>query len=205
LQKRYQHLVVEPLNRADSVAAGLRAPPGIRKAFASTQAAWRSYKNEAVTLEQLAAPLIAAGREARAETEGRYALIAQDWSHLASSDHDSKKERPRLKGKNLWGSELATALLLREQTGAPLSVLCQTLLAADGLQSTCAEEVLPEVWQLDGLSDAMQFVEGCELGKPTVHLADRECDAVGHYRHWQHEQRFFVVRGSCSRIVDGEN
>jgi len=48
-----------------------------------------------VTLEQLAALLIAAGREALADTESRYELIAYDWSHLDYSDHGSKKDRTR--------------------------------------------------------------------------------------------------------------
>ena len=201
MQKRYQRLVVEHLNSAESVAAGLRALPGIRTAFASTQAAWRFYGNESVTLKQLAAPLLAAGREALVETEGRYALIAHDWSHLDYSAHGSKKDRTRLKGKNLWGYELETALLLSEENGAPLSVLCQNLLAADGVHSTRGEEVLPEVSRLDGLSDTMRFVDSCEVGKSTVHIADRECDSVGHYRQWQQEQRFFVVRGKTHRRV----
>jgi Transposase DDE domain len=192
---------MEHLNSAESVAAGLRALPGVRTAFASTQAAWRFYGNERITLEQLAAPLIDAGREALANSGSQYALIAHDWSHLDYSEHGSKKDRTRLKGKNLWGYELHTALVLSEQTGAPFSVLCQNLLAADGLHSTRSEEVLPEVSQLDGLSDAMRFVDGCELGRPTVHIADRECDSVGHYRQWQQEQRYFVVRGKTHRRV----
>jgi len=193
--------VIEHLNSTESVAAGARALPGVRKAFASTQAAWRFYGNEGVTLKQLAAPLLAAGRETLVETEGCYALIAHDWSHLDYSEHGSKKDRTRLKGKNLWGYELDTALLLNEQTGDPLSVLCQNLLAADGLHSTRSAEVLPEVSRLDGLSDAIRFVDSCELGKPTVHIADRECDSVGHYRQWQQEQHFFVVRAKTHRRV----
>lgn len=183
------------------MAAGLRALPGVRKAFASTQAAWRFYGNERSTLEQLAAPLIEAGREALAGSGSRYALIAHDWSHLDYSAHGSKKDRTRLKGRNLWGYELHSALVLSEQTGAPFFVLCQNLLAADGLHSTRSEEILPEVSQLDGLSDAIRFVDGCELGKPTVHIADRECDSMGHYRQWQQEQRCFVVRGKTHRRV----
>jgi hypothetical protein len=154
--------VAAHLNSAQSVAAGLRALPGLRKAFASTQAAWRFYGNDRVTLKQLAAPLLATGREALADSGGRYALIAHDWSHLDYSAHGSKKDRARLKGKNLWGYELHTALVLSEQTGAPFSVLCQNLLAADGLHSTRSEAILPEVSQLDGLSDAIRFVDGCE-------------------------------------------
>ena len=48
---------------------------------------------------------------------------------------------------------------------------------------------------------AIRFVDGCELGKPTVHIADRECDSVGHYRQGQQEQRCFVVRGKTHRRV----
>jgi Transposase DDE domain len=154
-----------------------------------------------VSLKQLAVPLIEAGRKALAESGSQYTLIAHDWSHLDYSAHGSKKDRTQLKGKPLWGYELHTALVLSEETGAPYSVLCQNLLAADGLHSTRSEEVLPEVSQLDGLSDAIRFVDDCELGKPTVHLADRECDSVGHYRQWQHERRFFVVRGKTHRQV----
>jgi Transposase DDE domain len=197
-------LVAEHLNSADSVAAGIRALPGVRSAFASTQAAWRFYGNARITLEQLAAPLLEAGREALADSAGHYALIAHDWSHLDYSDHGSKKDRARLKGKNLWGYELATALVLSDQTGAPLSVLCQSVEAADGLHSTRSEEVLPAVSQLDGLSDTIRFVDSCELGKPTVHIGDRECDSVGHYRQWQHEQHFFIVRAKLHRIVKHE-
>jgi hypothetical protein len=197
-------LVAEHLNSAESVAAGLRALPGVRKAFASTQAAWRFYRNERITLEQLAAPLLDAGREALVDSEGPYALIAHDWSHLDYSEHGSKKDRARLKGKNLWGYELQTALVLSEQTGAPLSILCQSLEAADGLHSTRSKDVLPAVSQLDGLSEALKFVDGCKLGKPTVHIADRECDSVWHYRQWQREKRFFVVRAKTHRIVKHE-
>lgn len=196
--------MAEHLNSAEAVAAGLRALPGVRKAFASTQAAGRFYGNEHITLEQLAVPLTAAGREALADSGSHYALIAHDWSHLDYSAHGSKKDRARLKGKNLWGYELHTALVLSEQTGAPLSVLCQSLEAADGLHSTRSAEVVPAVSQLDGLSEAIKFVDGCELGKPTVHIADRECDSVWHYRLWQQEKRFVVVRAKTHRIVKHE-
>lgn len=157
-----------------------------------------------MTLAQLAAPLITAGREALADVKGRYALIAHDWSHLDYSEHGSKRDRTRLKGKNLWGYELQTALVLNDQTGTPLSVLCQSLEAADGLHSTRQEAVSPAVSQLDGLSEAMQFVDNCELSKPTVHIADRECDSVWHYRHWQQDKRFFIIRAKTHRLVTHE-
>ena len=153
--------MAEHLNSADSVAAGIRALPGVRQAFASTQAAWRFYGNDRITLAQLAEPLIESGREALAEPQVHYALIAHDWSHLDYSEHGSKKDRTALGCKNLFGYELATALLISDQTGAPLSVLCQSLLATDGLHSTRHEEILSEMSQLDELTQAIKFVDGC--------------------------------------------
>jgi hypothetical protein len=197
-------LVAEHLNSAEAVAAGLGALPGVRKAFASTPAAWRFDGNERMTLEQVAVPLIDAGREARADSAGHSALMAPDWSPLDYSAHGSKAARARLRGQNLWGDELHSALVLSEQTGAPVAVLWQSSEAADGRHSTCSKEVWPAVSQLDGLSEAIEFVDGCELGQATVHIADRGCDAVWHYRHWQQEQRFLVGRAKTHRIIKHE-
>jgi hypothetical protein len=199
--------VAEHLNTADSLAAGLRALPGASKAFASTQAAWRFYGNERITYEQLGAPLLKNGREAAAECAVNYALIAHDWSHLDYSEHNSKRDRTLLHNKTVFGYELQTALLISDRTGEPLSVICQSLLAADGLHTTCRAEVMPEISQLDELSEAIRFVDGCGLGKPSVHIVDRECDSVWHYRHWQQEDRLFVVRAKNRRIVkhDGQD
>lgn len=191
----------EHLNSAESVAAGLHALPGTSKAFASTQAAWRFYHNERVSYEQLAAPLIARGREALTEDRARYALIAHDWSHLDYTAHQSKRDRTRLHNKKVFGYELQTALLISARTGEPLSVICQSLLAADGLYTTRHAEVLPEISQLDELTEAIRFVDGCELGRPCVHIADRECDSVWHYRLWQQEEHLFLVRAKNHRIV----
>ena len=193
--------MAEHLNSAESVAAGLRALPGISKAFASTQAAWRFFNNERVSYPQLADPLIARGREALAEEEGRYALVAHDWSHLDYTTHQSKRDRTRLHNKKVFGYVLQTALLISDRTGEPLSVICQGLLAADGLHSTRCTEVLPEISQLDELTEAIRFVDGCGLGRPCVHIADRECDSVWHYRLWQKEECLFVVRAKNRRIV----
>lgn len=193
--------MAEHLNSAESVAAGFRALPGTRKAFASTQAAWRFYNNQRVSYEQLAAPLIARGREALIEDQARYALIAHDWSHLDYTAHQSKRDRTRLHNKKVFGYELQTALLISARTGAPLSVICQSRLAAAGLQTTRSAEVLPEISQLDELTEAIRFVDGSELGRPCVHIADRECDSVWHYRLWQKEEHLFVVRAKNHRIV----
>jgi hypothetical protein len=193
--------VTEHLHVLDSLAAGLRTLPGTAQAFASTQAAWRFYHNERVSYEQLAAPLLERARQSLTETNSRYALIAHDWSHLDYTEHQSKADRTRLHNKKVFGYELQTALLVSAQTGEPLSVVCQSLLAGDGLHTTRSAEVLPEISQLDELTEAISFVDGCQLGQPCVHIADRECDSVWHYRLWHQERRLFLVRAKNHRIV----
>lgn len=194
--------MAEHLNSVESVAAGLRPLLGISKAFASTQAAWRFYNNKRISYEQLAAPLVASGREALAYNKGRYALIAHDWSHLDYTTHQSKRDRTLIHNQKVFGYELQTALLIDDRTGEPLSVICQSLLAADGLHTTRSATVLPEISQLDELTEAIRFVAECELGRPCVHIADRECDSVWHYRLWQQEAHLFVVRAKNKRIVN---
>jgi hypothetical protein len=39
------------------------------------------------------------------------------------------------------------------------------------------------------------------LGKPLVHIIDREADSVDHYRRWSHRGHQFVVRADTDRIV----
>lgn len=73
--------------------------------------------------------------------------------------------------------------------------------AGAGLHSTGSEEVVPVVSQLEGGSEAIGFVDGCELGKPTVHLADREWDSLGPYRQGQHEKGVFIGRAKTQRLV----
>lgn len=174
---------------------------GTNKAFASTQAAWRFYQNERVTYQQLGEPLVTCGREALIDSKADYILVAHDWSHLDYTEHQSKQDRVLLHNQKVFGYTLQTALLISAQTGEPLSVLCQSLLAADGLHSTRSAQVLTEISQLDELTETIRFVDGLSLGKPSVHIADREGDSVWHYRLWQQEGQFFVIRAKNHRII----
>ena len=74
LRRRYHRLVREQLHLSQSVAGGLNALPGKGQSFASTQAAWRFYKKETVTLPALAQPLVASGRAALVHSGSEYGL-----------------------------------------------------------------------------------------------------------------------------------
>jgi len=62
-QKRYRQLVESHLNVVQAVAAGVKAIPGVGKAFAATQAAWRFFRNPNVTLPELVQPLRDVGQQ----------------------------------------------------------------------------------------------------------------------------------------------
>ncbi|MFL6116533.1 MAG: hypothetical protein ACJ786_35025 [Catenulispora sp.] len=201
LQRRYLQLVQEHLSPVQAVAAGLRALPGTAQAFASTQAAWRFYANPRVTLPQLARPLIEAARAAVEQDNRHYALVVHDWSQLLFKNHQSKRDRAVLSSATDLGYELLTALVLSDRDGAPIAPVCQQLRAANGVYSSRSARAQPAPSQLDALAPAMRFVHRLKLGKPTVHIIDREADSVAHYRQWSRHKRLFLVRADAQRVV----
>jgi hypothetical protein len=205
LQRRYCQLIEEHLSPADRLAAGLRALPTAAKPFASTQAAWRFYRNERVTLPRLAKPLLAAGREAVAEQCDAFVLVVHDWSQLHYNHHASKQDRVELSQTKDQGYELQTALLVSDRSGDPLAAVSMSLRAADGVHCSRQASVREPLSQLDELAPAMKFVEQQKLAKPAVHMIDAEADSVAHYREWiQQPGRYFVVRADAVRVVEHE-
>ena len=108
LQRRYAQLVNEHLRCAPALAAGPAtlprllpettadhdaARPRLTTAFASTQAAWRFYANEAVRLPALATPLAEAGRRAVARSSADFALVIHDWSIINYHRHTGKTDQ----------------------------------------------------------------------------------------------------------------
>ncbi len=200
LQKRYQQLVQEHLQISQSVAAGLNALPGTAQSFASTQAAWRFYRNENVSLPALAQPLIEQGRAALRAAGAEYALVVHDWSHLNFDRHTRKADRIGASEHRRQGYELQSALLLSDRAGEPLAPLCQNLECAAGLHTTRAPDVRPAATHLDELRARWDHLEALALGRPLVHIVDREGDSVGHYRQW--EGHSFLVRAKGGQRVE---
>jgi hypothetical protein len=200
LQQRYQQLVKEHLQISQSLAAGLNALPGAATSFASTQAAWRFYKNEAVTLPALAQPLWEQARAAVATQCEQYALVLHDWSHLNYNQHTRKGDRVQLGHRHDHGYELQTALLVSDRAGDPLAPIGQNLVSAAGLHTTRSEGVRPATSRLDELAGRMEHLQGLQLGRPLVHIIDREADSVGHYRAWR--DHTYLVRAKGGQRVE---
>jgi hypothetical protein len=199
LQRRYQQLVQEHLQLGQRVAAGLNALPGMANSFASTQAAWRFYQNESVSLPALAQPLVEAGRRSVAALSQEYALMVHDWSLLNYDRHTSKTDRIGSKRNRAQGYELQTALLISDRDGQPLAPMVQNLACASGLHTTRTTKVAAVPTHLDELLDRMDYLQGLSLNRPLVHIIDREGDSVGHYRQWQ--RHTFLVRAKGRQRV----
>jgi hypothetical protein len=193
LQERYALLVKQHLNVSQPDAAGAKALPGAASAFACTQAAWRFYNNENVSLPGLAEPLLTHAHTALQADCQRYGLVVHDWSSLTYR-HQSKKDRAVLQHKKHRGYELQEALLLSDKEGQPLVPLVQEVRSNKGLHSTRSEQVLPRQRRLDTLTERMEYLEDMDWEKPLVHIIDREADSVGHYRQWNGQKRRFLVR-----------
>lgn len=202
LQKRYCQLVSEHLNNQQSWAAGATALSiETTRSVAATQAAWRFYENETITLPKLIEPLIEVTRTALAESSAEYALVVHDLSRLDYRTHQRKADRKRLSNKHELGYLLQPALVVEADTGQPIAPVFQSLTAADGQHTTQSESVQPEPAKTDGLTTAIQTVESLGVGKPLVHVIDREGDSVWHYRHWDEQHWQFLVRADNERLV----
>jgi len=202
LQQRYHQLVQEQLHLSQSMAAGLNALPGAAQSFASTQAAWRFYKNPSVTLPALAQPLLAHARAALAQTGGEYGLVMHDWSHLNFERHTRKTDRIGCRRHHTQGYELQSALLVSERAGEPLAPIYQNLSCAQGLHTTRSPEVAAVATHLDELAGRWEHLDRLSLGRPLVQVIDREGDSVGHYRQW--EKHLFLVRAKGGQRVEWE-
>lgn len=201
LQRRYEKLVLGHLKDQQAVAAGVRAVVDLHDAFAATQAAWRFFANPRTTLPQLAQPLREAARSAVPQACDDFALVVHDWSQLHYNQHASKQDRVPLAHAQDLGYELQTALLLSDRDGSPIAPVFQSLRCADGVYASHTARVLAAPTKLDRLAPVMRQVRRLDLGRPAVHIIDREADSVSHYRSWARQGRLFLVRADLARQV----
>lgn len=200
-------LVAAHCNSLPELAAGMKALPDTAASFSHTQALWRFLRNERVTPARLNAPLLVAAREAVADGCERYALTVHDWSRLNYNTHSSKCDRLQMTHETDLGYELQTSLLIGDGLGQPLSPVAQNLVTAQGVLSTYASPGAKAQAHLDELTERMRWLEGQNLGKPLVHIVDREADSVDHLRQWSAAGWHWLIRAKGgSRVqADGQD
>jgi hypothetical protein len=206
LQKRYCLLVQQHLRVATPLTTGLAALPDLAQAFASTQAAWRFYANERVTLPALAQPLLDAARQAREQTAHAWTLLVHDQSTLHYPSHSRKTDQTKLRPRG-HGYELTAALLVDTINGNPIAPLELRLRAAGAVYSTRDPVPAADACWLDELLPTMQAATQTLPGARLIHLIDREGDSVWHYRLWDQAQQTFLVRADAAPRVrwEGQN
>ena len=98
------------------------------------------------------------------------------------------------------GYELHTAVLLSDRDGSPVAPVHQTLRTADGLLRSSPGRVRRKsVDKLDRLLPVFRSLGKQGWSRPPVFLIDREADSVTHYRLWDRQGHWLVVRADDSR------
>jgi hypothetical protein len=193
--------VNEHLRSAPPLAAGPAALPRLTAAFAKTQAAWRFFANDAVTLPALIVPLQDAGRHALEDSPADFALVVHDWSIVNYHRHTSKTDQVLFSQGSDRGYELASALLVDAATGDPLAPLELRLRTATAVHSTRLPAPRRAASHLDEVWPTMQSAQTLDLPRPLVHLIDCEGDSVAHLRLWHRRRQRFLVRTDGTRTV----
>jgi hypothetical protein len=181
LKNRYEKLVRSHMNSSNELASGIKTQLKNDIAFSQTQAAWRFFNNEDVTLVDVSAPLIEAGHRLSAEETGEYVLVAHDWSHLSYGAHKSKKDTYNTIRRNI-GYELQTSLLLSANHGGPLAVVAMSLKDKNKLYRSYSDDIQRETSHLEELTQQINWIESQNYSKKLVHVIDREADSVGFLR-----------------------
>lgn len=187
-----------PETTPDPDAAAL---PRLTTAFATTQAAWRFYGNDAVSLPTLAAPLGEAGRCALATSRADFALVIHDWSSVNYHRHTGNADQILFRQGSDRGYELASALLVDAATGDPLAPLELRLRTADAVSSTRQPAPRRTANHLDEVAPTMRAMRPWGRPRTVVHLIDCEGDSVAHLRRWQKQDEYFLIRTAGTRTV----
>jgi hypothetical protein len=196
--------VKEQAHPARLLSAGIAALPGAGSAWASTQAAWRFFNNQAVTPASLATPLREAVRRALDASRSDYVLVPLDWSKIDYRRHGSKADRRGFCNPGEAGYALTAALAVDAATGDPLGPLELELDAADGTRTTRGDGVRPSTHYLEQATPLMDASAGWGLPRRPVFVMDREYDSLEHYRAWHAKGHLFLVRADAGRRLRWE-
>ncbi len=204
LGKRWLTLVRSQMQVASPLAAGVKALPNATQAFAATQAAWRFFNNERVELSELIVPLRDYAREQIIQSDAPFVLVAHDWSKLSFPGHDFREDMAELSSKHDIGYELTTSLAVNADNGTPLAPVEMHLKTGRAFLSTRNPAPLP-VMHTDQILPTMQASLLWNLGRPIVHVIDREADSVGHYRDWDAAGHKVLIRADDRQVLwDGQ-
>ena len=188
------------MHAVNAAVTGLTALPGTAEPMACVKAMSRFLNHTDATLPALIEPAQQAVRDALAASDSPVALVVHDWCmiHYPTPNAD----RYRRSHTADVGYELGTALVVSADAGQPLGPMELRLRTADGTLSTRPTPTAGPPGHVDELLGVMDDARRrWDLGKPLVHVVDREADSVDHYRRWSHRGHTFLVRADADRVV----
>jgi hypothetical protein len=92
------------------------------------------------------------------------------------------------------GYELQSTVMVADRDGLPICAPVQNLRTANGLLSSRQDQIQPDTPHLDELSQRMAWLDQQALGRPLVHIIDREADSVGHLRQCNAQGSLWLLR-----------
>ena len=196
---RFWQLVREHAHTVNAAVNALSTLPGTATPFASTLGMSRFFNHEFVTLPALIEPAQDAVRDALARSDGPVALVAHDGSMIPYRTRNPDRYQ-RTHATDV-GYELGTALVIETAHGRPLGPMELRLRTAREVVSTRPTPAHAPPGRIDELGAAMDASGPWNLGRPAVHVIDREADSVTHYRRWAGAGHAFVVRADEGRVV----
>ena len=200
-QQRFHRLVKEHTHSVNAAVNGLSALPATAKPMAAVKAMYRFLNHENVTRPALIEPLQEAIRETLADSASPVALVVHDWCMFSFHTHTSKTDSFKRTHSQDVGYDLGTALVVDAGNGQPLGPMEFRLRTAHGILSTRPGNTVTPSAHIDELADVMADSHRWNLGRPLIHLIDREADSVGHYRAWHAAGHSFLVRAKSDRRV----
>lgn len=178
LIRRYHKLVKSHMKPNNLLSAGVKGNLESNDLFTQTQATWRFLNNETCKLSELIKPILNTAVTQSDQLCRNYALIAHDWSGLNYKSHSSKKDRFGVHNTQELGYELQASLLLSDEQGGPLAPIAMNVVTGKRVLSTYREDGSLDETHLEELSKRIDYIEGCGLKKPMIHIVDREGDSA---------------------------
>lgn len=200
LATRWLFLVRSQMKVSSPLAAGVGGLPNSNAAFAATQASWRFYNNERIEFQELVAPMREYVRTQVSSIQSPFVVVAHDWSKLSFPGQSAREDMVELSNESDIGYEALTSLAISSDDGTPLAPVEMNLKTASGVLSTRGSEVL-DASHLDQILPTMQASQNWALGKPIVHIIDREADSLRHYREWNDDGHKVLIRADDRRVL----
>lgn len=189
------------MHAVNVAVTGLSVLPATAKPMACVKGMSRFLNHDDVTLPAIIEPVQESIRDALAVSHALVALVIHDWCMIHYTTRNP--DRYLRSHKADLGYELGTALVVDADAGQPLGPMELRLRTATGTLSTRPTPTANPPGHVDEMLDVFNDARNrWHLGKPLVHVIDREADSVDHYRKWSHRGHTFLVRADTDRVVN---